>query len=444
MKSLAVKTSLVVAVLIALALVIVPKVIGASIERATIDNLIALIPPEAESQFEIRRNAFSDGWFRSSTTIELIYTPIGTDAIALALDFDIDHGPLLQTKDGLRFGLAYAVIDPSIRNDLFDIAIAETAFPLPDVTLTLLARFDQSSWLNMNVSAVNFSDAQGELNFAGLDANIDVAADQSAYFSVQMGELSATENAANSNVLVTGMTLTSSTTQMNDILAESRAALSIPSVSSTLPLPFSVTGISIDYGLQASATEKNFSEIYQTIRVANIESEVPVRSFSWISEVKQLNNELLRDYYRLLSELQNEISMDVDTDTDAVSAEFTALAQKLYLLVLQNPLELNNRIEANSYDGDHTADLRANWAGQSTLSNAAELDMDAAISALHMTLEISLDLEAIMRSPLAGLVDPYAQQGYLTVANGRVLIEASLQDSVLRVNGDELPLDQFF
>ncbi len=440
MKSHTAKISLVVATLIGLALVLMPKVIGANIERATIDNLIALIPPEAQSQFEIRRSEFSDGWFSSSTTIELIYTPIGTDAIALSMDFDIDHGPLLQTADGLSIGLAYAVIEPSIRNDMFDIALTEISFPLPDITLNLLARFDQSLWLNMNVSELNVSDTAGDFSFDGLDANVDVASDQSAYFSIQMGELSAIESAENSNVLIAGMTVTSSTTQLNDMLAESRATFSIPSVSSTLPLPFSITDIGVDYGLQASPSLQNFSEIYQTIRIANIESEVPVNSFNWLSEIKQLNNELLRDYYRLLSELQDEIN----SDEDAVSAEFTELAQELYLLVLQNPLELNNRIEASSYDGDHTADLRALWSGISTLSSAAELDMSEAITALNMTLEISLDQAAIMRSPLAGLVDPYVQQGYLTITNGRIMIEASLQDSVLRVNGDELPLDQFF
>jgi hypothetical protein len=236
------------------------------------------------------------------------------------------------------------------------------------------------------------------------------------------------------------MTLASSTALMNDILAESRATISIPSISSTLPLPFSVSDIGVGYGLQASTTEENFSEIYQTIRIASIESEIPVSSFSWLSEIKQVNNELLRDYYRLLSELQNEMN----SDAEVVSADFTELGQELYLLVLQNPLELNNRIEANSYDGDHTADLRVLWVGLDTLNNAAELDINEAIAALNMTLEISLDLEAILRSPLAGVVDPYAQQGYLTVANGRVLVEASLQGGVLRVNGDELPLDQFF
>jgi hypothetical protein len=440
MKSLAVKIPLAVAVLILLALTLMPKVIGAGIERATIDNLLALIPPEAENQFEIRRREFSDGWFSSSTTIEFIYTPIGTDAIALTMDFDIDHGPLLQTEDGLSIGLAYAVIQPSIRNDLFDIAIADLSFPLPDITLYLMARFDKSMWVDLIVSPLNFSDVTGEFNFDGLNANVEVASDQSAYFSMQMGELSATENAANSNVLISGMTLTSSTAQMNDILAESRATLAIPVVSSTLPLPFSVSEINMDYGLQASSTENNFSELYQRIRVASIESEIPVSSFSWLTEVKQVNNELLRDYYRLLSELQSEINAGAET----VSADFTELGQELYLLVLQNTLEFNNQIEANSYDGDHTADLRVLWAGLSALNNSAELDINAAIAALNMTLEVSLDLESILRSPLAGVVDPYVQQGYLTIANGRVLIEASLQDSVLRVNGDELPLDQFF
>ena len=440
MKSLVVKILLAVAVLILLALTLMPKVIGASIERATIDNMLALIPPEADSLFEIRRNEYSDGWFSSSTTIEFIYTPIDTNAIALTMDFDIDHGPLLQTDDGLSIGLAYAVIQPSIRNDLFDIAIAELSFPRPDITLHLLARFDQSMWVNMNVSALNFSDAAGEFNFSGLNANVDVASDQSAYFSIQMGELSATESAANSNVLISGMTVTSSTAKMNDILAESRATLTIPAVSSTLPLPFSVLDIGIDYGLQASNTKDNFSELYQTIHVASIESEIPVSSFSWLTEVKQVNNDLLHDYYRLLNELQNEINAGAET----VPADFTELGQELYLLVIQNPLELNNQIEANSYDGDHSAELRTLWTGLSALNTTEELNINAAIAALNMTLDISLDLESILRSPLAGVIEPYVQQGYLTIANGRILIEANLQDSVLRVNGDELPLDQFF
>ena len=438
MKSLALKISLAAAVLAILGLALIPKIIGISIESAVTGNLSAIIPPEVQSQFEIRHDEFTKGWFNSSTTIEIIYTPTGADAIVLSMDFNIGHGPLLRTEDGLSAGLAYAAIQPSIRSNMSD--IADLSFPLPDITINLMARFNQSLSLDMIVGGLRFSDITGEINFDGIDMNVDVAADQSAYFSAQMGELSATENAANSNVLITGMTLTSSTTQMNNILAKTRATLSVPSISSTLPLPFSISNIGIDYCLQASPGEENFSEIYQTIRLASIESEIPVSSFSWLSEIKQVNNGLLRDYYRLLIELQNQIN----ADAVAVSANLTEMGQKLYLLALQNMLELHNRIEVNSYDGDHTADLNILWPGLNTLNTIAELDINAVIAALNITLDISLDLEAILNSPLAGLVDPYMQEGYLTVSNGRVMMEASLQNSVLKVNGDELPLEQFF
>ena len=112
--------------------------------------------------------------------------------------------------------------------------------------------------------------------------------------------------------------------------------------------------------------------------------------------------------------------------------------------MLQNPLEINNLIAANAFDGDHTADLRIEWTGLETLASLSEVDTNAAIAAFDITLDISLDLESILRSPIAGLIDPYVQQGYLTISNGRVIIEASLQDSMLMVNGDQLPLDQFF
>ncbi len=440
MKARSLKLVLAASCLIALTMAVSPKIIGLGIERITIDNMLALILAEADSQLEIRRNTFRKGWFSSTAEIEVIYTPLGAEAISLLMNFDIDHGPLLQTLNGPGFGLAYADISADIHSELFDPIIAGLPFPPPEVNLDLFVRFNQSVQLGMAVSSVTYSGADGEMRFEGLDASLLVAQDQSAKFTMNMGKLNAAESSANSNFAISGISLHGETAQMNDILAESNAELSIPSISSTAPLPFVVADILVGHSLLKSPDSAQQLEAYQVLNVGGISGDLPLRSLSWSSEVKQVNGELVRQYYQLLNELQNEMN----TEPTAVSAELTEPGQELLLLTLQNRLEVNNFIKANAFDGDHNTELRLQWAGLSELDNVAALDIDAALAALTIDLNVSLDLEAILRSPMAEMVAPYTQQGYLTLDNGRLLLQASLRESVLHVNGDEIPLDQFF
>jgi uncharacterized protein YdgA (DUF945 family) len=48
-----------------------------------------------------------------------------------------------------------------------------------------------------------------------------------------------------------------------------------------------------------------------------------------------------------------------------------------------------------------------------------------------------------MRSPLAEMVDPTVQQGYLRVEGGRLLMDMNLSDAALTVNGKTVALEQF-
>ncbi|MDP6652602.1 MAG: DUF945 family protein, partial [Gammaproteobacteria bacterium] len=96
------------------------------------------------------------------------------------------------------------------------------------------------------------------------------------------------------------------------------------------------------------------------------------------------------------------------------------------------------------YDGEHSVDLQIDWRGLPQLNNIAELDMNESIAALTIDLEMSLDLAAILRSPAADIIDPYVQQGYVVLDNGRILLNAALRDGELMLNGEAVPLDQFF
>jgi hypothetical protein len=94
------------AVVVISAVAFIPKVIGLGIHDLTINNLIALIPSEADSRLAIDESTFDSGWFSSTATVSANYTPFGAESITVNFDFTIKHGPILLTNDGLRFGIA--------------------------------------------------------------------------------------------------------------------------------------------------------------------------------------------------------------------------------------------------------------------------------------------------------------------------------------------------
>ena len=140
----------------------------------------------------------------------------------------------------------------------------------------------------------------------------------------------------------------------------------------------------------------------------------------------------------------NDFQSQVNSNPDALNTGINQLGQELLLIAAQNSLVLNNLLIANAYDGSHTLDLQIHWTGLPDLNNIAAMDVNAALNALSVELAVSFDLDAIMRSPAAGMVDPYVQQGYLEIDNGRILINGSLQGSVLTINEDTISLNQFF
>jgi hypothetical protein len=151
---------------------------------------------------------------------------------------------------------------------------------------------------------------------------------------------------------------------------------------------------------------------------------------------------LFQRYYGLLAGLQTEISVPASPAT--ASIQMNQLSQELMLVLARNRLVFNNRIAASAYDGNHSIDLSIDWNGLPELDNITRLNLNTAIDALTVKLDVSLDLAAIMRSPAAEMVDPYVQQQYIRLDHGRILLNGSVEDGELVLNGELIPLDQLF
>ena len=417
-----------------------PMVIGMGVRDATMNSILELLPPESRSQLQITETRFDNGWFSSEGELDVRYIALADqDDLAVRVLFDISHGPLLFTPDGPSLGLAYAEIIPSFNSPALTEAMADLSIELPEVRIDMLAGLDQTLQLSLDMDPFNYSDADGQLTFAGLSGSVVTNPDLSAVLQFDMGQLHAEQPATQMGFTLAGLSLESSTQQMNDLLAPSMAMLVIPAISSGAPFPFSVSDISASSQLQPSAAGPLQIDIRQNFRIASIDSDIPVTSVNWTMDVNELHSDLVRSYYRMLAEIQNAISNNAATSTDPVNQ----YAEEMVTVAIQNSLVFNNLVEANAFEGDHSIELRIDWRGLPGVTDLDGIEAMQILEVLSFDLVVSLDEAAIMRSPLADMVDPYVQQGYLRIEGGRILMEASLSDGELTVNGETESLEQF-
>lgn len=417
-----------------------PKIIGSGVRDATMNSLLELLPPESRNELQITETRFDSGWFSSEGELEIRYRALADQSnLAIHLLFNISHGPLLFTPDGMRLGLAYAEIVPTFNSPEVTQAIAELAIELPEVRIDMLAELDQTVHLALNMEPFNVNDATGQVSFAGMNGSVVANPDLSGELRFHMGELRAEQPATQMGFSIAGIELESTTQQMNDLLAPSMAMLAIPAISSGAPFPFSISNISADSQVQPSNAGPQQVDFRQSFRIANIDADIPVASFNWTFNFNEVRNELVRSYYLMIAEMQNAINGNPGAGSNPIETS----AEEMVMIAVQNSLVFNSFMSANAYEGDHSIELEIDWRGMPDVTDLDTIEAMQILEVLSFELTVSLDEAAILASPLSAMIDPYVQQGYLRVDGGRILLDASLSDAELTVNGETVGLEQF-
>lgn len=428
--------------LLLLAFAVMPKVVSSRVQAITSANLHALIPPEARRQIQIVEASYESGWFKSDARYEISYTPFGSsDSLVMELNLDYMHGPLLLTADGVKLGLAYAAIQPRFANPQLTQALLDIPFALPKLSMDMLLGLDETLEIKLDIAPTAISDSTASVSFDGLQATLQVAPDMSAIFSMDMGRLDAMQAGGGMGFSIGSLSLNSETEQINKLLANSDALLEIAELGSTGPLAFTSKKISANSSIRNNNTSA--IDVSQQFAVNEIDSELPLQALTWTMELNELQSSVIRQYYDVLSQMQDQLT-GAGTSGTGDDDLIGDMLDELGLVILQNRLIVNNYLTANAYGGDHSLDIQLSWLGLPQVNSYEELTMAAVIDALQLQLDLSLALEAIQQSPAAAMVDPYLQQGYITVNNGRIGMELSLSDRQLVLNGAITPLEQIF
>ena len=169
---------------------VAPKIIGLGIRDIATTSLINIAPPESQRQVSITNTQFDSGWFRTAGSVNIVFTSPGLDeSIGISLDLDIQHGPFFLTNKGPRIGLAYANIDPEFNSSELSQVITQIPFEFPSVEITLLADFDQSLRVDLDVAPINYNQNDTSVIFKGINAKLTANIDNSVNLNLSAGNI---------------------------------------------------------------------------------------------------------------------------------------------------------------------------------------------------------------------------------------------------------------
>jgi uncharacterized protein YdgA (DUF945 family) len=415
-----------------------PKAISLAINEDAIDGLIALLPTGPDLRLEVNKQELNRGWFTSTGKLNLNYTIAALEPISIDLDFGIDHGPLLFTDQGLKFGFAYAQINPKISFSDLTVDLNESPGQL-DIDMSVIADFSRALNLQFVVSPLSASNQDSAVAFAGLRGSVILRGDQSAQAELTLASFEIGDTPSNQRIEILNASVLAKTAAISSALAPASIEFTIPSINSSLPNPLSIDDLSFTSSV-AKQLPSNLITLRQEAKLGAMTGEVPLSAGQWHIELSEINEESLTQFYAMLNRLQ----LLRNNSTPSAIRETNDLTQRLGLLVLNNPLTLSSAFNVTAYDGSHSGELRFGYNGLPLLRNLMGLNIREAVAASTFSVDLDLDLEAISQSPANEMIDPFVQEGYIVISNGRVKMNANLQNSIVELNGEATPVEQFF
>ena len=411
-------------------LLIAPWWIGAQVRALLLDTVQQHLPAQSRGRFTIAELAYEQGLFTSSARYLITLSPVdGVTIPDIDLRTRIQHGPVLIGGGGISLGAARLTFEPQL-------ATESAEKPL---SLELNVGFDQQFDLTLKVDPIEQADGDNFISLSGASATAQLRSDDSAAFQLDIGRLILSNTAEDIEMRLASLQIRSQTQRLRDLAPPSNVELSIPVIAASGAIDFQLTDLFASATLTQNPQASDRVNFKQHLRIGELQSNWPLQSLDWHFDFQRMPATLIRGYAALASELGSRIEGGQPVDAAFLQSGLTLASQ-----LLNTDFHMQQSLAMRANGGEHESDLRIRYNGLPDLTNLAYLDLYELIAALEVDLTMSLDLEAVLRSSSANLIDPYVQEGYLTIENGQINLRSSLRDSELTLNGEPKPIEEFF
>ncbi|MBA54881.1 MAG: hypothetical protein CMK89_10555 [Pseudomonadales bacterium] len=425
-----------------------PLLTGFALERAY-ENRVANMP--VQPGITIVSESYERGWFRSNALVrvslnlgEWLGDPsLEDDTFDVLVKSDLHHGPVLFTDLGTRFGLGYGSLSfagDGLQGLEQDLAQWLEAAPLKIHTIIY---FDQSAHTELDIAEYAADQGEDHIRFGGMNVSLRTNGD--------LTKFDATLLIQPSSMITTGLAL-DMTEASGSMSYEGATPYTLVGESVFTVPKLAVNGKTLSLVLQdinmnnGSQMNQGKMDYFQTLEIGNLESPLPIQSASWHLEFTGVSPEGLERWSDVSLEIQKAVSngtLPLDDKgepqlTPALEAELEQVMQAL----LQPGLGFVQRLDLGALGAQHHTHMNLKFEGLPAGVSLEGLDDPMQfLPAFSGALDLELDEPAVMNSQFADMVLPYQQQGLLMSEQGKLVLKAALQDGVLMLNGNPLPLE---
>lgn len=435
-------------VIIVGALLSFPLLTGFALERAY-EHRVANMP--VQPGVTIVSESYERGWFRSNALVrvsldlrEWLGDPtLESEPFDVLVQSDLHHGPVLFTNLGVRFGLGYGSLSfagDGLEGLEKDLAQWLEAAPL---NIHTIIYFDQSAETELDIAEYSADQGEDHIRFGGMNVSLRTNGD--------LTKFDATLLIQPSNMITTGLALdmTEASGSMNyegaspyTLVGES--VLSIPKLAiNSKSFSIVLEGINMNNGSQLNQGKMDY---FQTLEVGRLESPFPISSAGWHLEFMRVSPQGLEGWSNVSLEIQKAVNsgnLPLDeTGEPQLTPELEAELEQVMKELLQPGLGFVQRLDVGALGAQHHANMNLKFEGLPAGLNLDGLeDPLQFLPALSGALDLELDEAAVMNSQFAEMILPYQQQGLLMAEQGKLVLKASLQEGMLLLNGNPVPLE---
>ncbi len=394
---------------------------------------------------------YQRGLFTSDASFILTIEQDSDNVISVENKIAIQHGPVMITRQGLELAL-FNADSRLISNNISTITASNGMTEVVKLKLmdyfsgdfaisALTMGFTGRANYMLNIAPLKIEQPDNQFNFGGIVASGEGSFIQRHYAgSWQLGALNYSNSESSFDLQASAGEF--DITNRDNFLNNNTVNIKFPQ----LAINFSGhTFIAKDAGIDViqSYDDDNRISLKESFYINDIESSspVPISAIGYAIEINNVDSKVFELWAQLAPEFQS--AMQTDGQFDFESETVKAATRSILTSLLKKDLALNQELNLKVMDGDVSIEADVKFVG--ITDNIHPMDVKNPIdflSAVDIDLILKSDNAVVMKTPVAGMVGMYIDQGFINKDGQNLVVDINIHNADMTINNKPFPLKE--